>query len=97
MGRYLEARAWQTSRTRLPNLAARVVLMRMAHTALDTDHAPAYFGGWPTLAVALGYDDPTSHAAELAVGRAVRQLVEVGLIKPDGDTPGGNRRYLITL
>lgn len=96
MGRILEARAWQTPRHRLPNPAARLILVRMAHTALDADDWPVYFAGWDTLALALGYEK-YDHAAEIAVGRAIRQLTDAGLIKPDGNAPGGNRRYRITL
>lgn len=68
----------------------------MCYTAKDTDSMPAYFGGWDTLALCLGYEEH-SHAAENAVGRAIRQLTEAGYIKPDGFASGGNRRYRIEL
>lgn len=97
MGRQLERQAWIIPRKRLANSTARLLLVRMAHTAKDTDEFPAYFGGWDTLALALGYDSPTSKAAEKAVGRSIAQLIEAGYISADGFAPGGNRRYLLHL
>lgn len=96
MGQGLITRVWSISRDRLPHQGARLVLVRMAQTALDDDDPPVYFGGWDTLALALGYDHYT-HTADVTVGRAVARLVDAGLIKPDGYAPAGNRRYRLHL
>lgn len=96
MGRKLMTQAWMVPRRRLPAAAARLLLARMAYMAKDSEEQPAYFGGWDTLALCLGYEK-FDHAADLAVGRAVRQLIESGYIKPDGYASGGNRRYRIEL
>jgi len=96
VGHNLIAQVWAISEQRLPSLAARLVLVRMAQTAIDDDDWPVYFAGWDTLALALGLEDNTGPRAERKVGRAIAELVEAGLIKPDGYAPGGNRRYRLT-
>jgi len=96
MGRLLMAEAWQIPRKRIPNPTARFLLCRMAWTAKDSDQWPAYFAGWDTLALALGYEEPESMAAQKAIARALAQLTEAGCITPDGFAKGGNRRYRLT-
>jgi len=69
-------------------LAAIAVVARDRTT--KTQEARLYFGGWDWLAGAAlnrqpPYDD---HAAQLAVGRAIRELVDRGLIKRRGRIAG---------
>jgi hypothetical protein len=79
------------------SVRARVVLARMAIVAKDADHPPIYFGGWPFLAAPLGFTTYTP-AAKLAVARAVRELLVVGLIKSYGAPgPGHNVTYQLLL
>lgn len=64
----------------------------MAQVALDkptkTEPARIYFAGWEYLALAgLGREEYDA-AAEKTVERAVRQLVERGLVKPVGRRNG---------
>ena len=82
----------------LPGLSprARVVLFVMALHALDTgsrDNPPAvYWGGWQRLGVALGYT-VWDAKAELAVARAVRELVAAGYVKVEGHGFGYRTAY----
>ena len=83
------------------------VLYRMAVTAQDKDTKEYaerhYFGGWKPLAMALGYqledDGPLPADAHRAVARALRELIDRGLIKPGEDNIKAGRRhrtYLLT-
>ena len=82
---------------------ATLVLLRMAHSALDHEGlkhpARQYWGGWELLGMALGYEDPTSSAAQSAVARAVRELTERGLLKRVGEQSSrrGHACYELTL
>jgi hypothetical protein len=72
--------------------AAIGCLLVMAHVALDKptkrDPARIYFGGWEYLGrAALGRTDYDA-AAHRAVARAVRELVDVGLVKDVGRRNG---------
>ena len=77
------------------------VLYRMAVTAQDKDTkeyaARYYFGGWKPLALALGYQfedhEPLPRPAHLAVARAIRELTDIGLIKPADDNPTAGRHH----
>jgi hypothetical protein len=88
----------------LPGLTdgARLVLLGMASTAHDTGRPPdtpeaTYFGGWEYLAKGwLGYKE-FDRVAERRVARAVNELVDAGLLIPQGRRGGrqGNRMYLL--
>ncbi|MEP9384533.1 hypothetical protein [Nocardioides sp. KR10-350] len=78
----------------------RLVLLRMAVTAHDGDEEPRYHAGWIPLALFLGY--PLGSAkerdtAKRAVKRALRELVEAGLVKPLHEWEKGRRVYLLLL
>jgi hypothetical protein len=76
---------------------SKVVLIKMAHTALDQPNrkgqpAGIYYGGWEPLALALGYEvpdlDPDNEkvcqqrrTAGQAVRRAVKPLVQLGVVE----------------
>jgi hypothetical protein len=77
---------------------ARAVLARMCLVALDSDDPPVYWAGWPMLGThGLGrqtYDT----AAVRAVTRAIRELLDTGLIKAERPAgPGRNTEYTIHL
>lgn len=89
----------------LPGLtnSARLVLLGMAGRAHDTGTTTTpqgeYFGTWDHLAKGwLGYPAYTD-AAERAVARAVRELVDAGLIKPIGRyrSSRGPRKYKVNI
>lgn len=71
---------------------ARTMLYVLALNAHDreTEDAPArvYFRGWAHLAGAALGREVYDHAAELAVGRVVRELNQAGLIEHDGRRHG---------
>lgn len=83
---------------------ARTALYVMALNAHDngTNDAPprTYFRGWDHLArAALGREE-YDHAAELAVGRVIRELTDAGLIVTAGrrnGKPTGRVLYRLTL
>lgn len=76
---------------------ARLVLTRMCSAAKDADTPPIYFGGWGPLAEALGFATYT-RSAHSAVARAVKELLECGVIKSYGAPgPGHNVTYEIRL
>lgn len=72
------------------------VLIRMAHTALDTSVAnsrPAgvYFGGHELLALTLRGDGVADDAALKTVQRAVRELIDIGAVERMSDGRRGNQ------
>jgi DNA-binding transcriptional ArsR family regulator len=71
----------------------------MAAHALDADEQPVYFAGWEPLAVALGYPEPKpDSAAQRKVTRALKRLVDAGLIDADPSKPRHfKRRYRLNL
>ena len=90
---------------RLPDLPFRV-LAYMALVSMDGDEAPAYWGGWESLALAAGRivpdrsDDPdvkkTRRAALKAVNAAVKVLLERGAIRVTASAaPGRNTTYAL--
>ena len=80
---------------------AFTVLSRMAITAHDKDtseyDARYYFGGWKPLALSLGYQVEAAELlppdAKRAVARALRELIDQGLIKPGDDNQHAGRRH----
>jgi hypothetical protein len=79
---------------------SKLVLFLMASTARDTStkvDPGTYWGGWEMLAKSLGYkalDDP----AKKAVQRAIKELVEAGLVERLGNPAWGHRQvYRLTL
>lgn len=91
----------------LDSHAARLVLVRMAVSAIDKDLEPRYWGGWEPLARALGRrpnidgtwpSDAAELAAQRAVDRAVATLTKSGLIKRlNTPRPGRQAEYLLQL
>lgn len=80
---------------------ALACLLVMASIARDTPtpkvDAGLYYGGWPLLARCLGFK-VYNPAAERAVARAIRQLVDAGLVVPEGKPGTHNRQvYRLTL
>lgn len=76
---------------------ARIVLMVMAHTALDRDDPPEYFGGSDYLAGALGFRRGDATGAR-AVRRALAELVEAGFIEQVPHTKRShNRRWRLRI
>jgi hypothetical protein len=76
------------------------VLNRMCWHAMDNARgdtpAHIYFGGWGPLALLFPTLSPLGQ--ETAVARAIRELVNAGLIKPIGTAARGHRQhYEITL
>lgn len=90
----------------LPGLSpnARLVLLGMARVAHDKGSPPdipeaCYWGGWEYLATFwLGYPK-YDHAAEVAVARAIRELIDAGLIVAMGRWGGsrGPRMYRLSI
>lgn len=77
---------------------ARLVLQNMALTAMDNDGEPAFFGGSEFLALCLGFSEPRGPAAQRAVGRAIRELRDAGLIVMDEKRARSwKRRYVLRL
>lgn len=86
-----------------------VALIRMALVVPDAKKEPTYWGGWETLAHALGanmaWDSDSSDEAERlrrnaqrAVERVVKRLVEVGAIQRVGRGHAGRQaEYLLNL
>lgn len=76
---------------------ARLILIQMARMARDKDDPPIYYGGWPFLALILGY--PTyNEAAKTAVARAVRELTRKKLIEAANQpSPGRTVDYQVRL
>lgn len=80
---------------------ALVLLLAMASVGRDTAttkvEAGVYYGGWPLLARVLGFKTYNA-AAERAVARAVRELVDAGLITREAKPGPHNRQvYRLTL
>lgn len=80
---------------------ARLVLLIMSTVARDKAQpnveAGIYYGGWEYLAKCLGFKAYTS-GARRAVARAMRELVDLGLVEPLGFArPGHRQGYRITL
>lgn len=85
------------------------VLCRMCTSALDKPNGTApgrlYFGGWVPLAMMLGFPappegEPLPDTAKQAVRRAIRDLIDNGLIAVADDAeqaPHRYRAYRITL
>lgn len=97
MGAHLAAKARLACHS-LTSDRARLVLFSMALTAHDKDREPSYFAGSEFLAMGLGFADPASEAAQKAVGRAVKELREAGLIVQDAERPRSwKRRYYLHL
>jgi hypothetical protein len=98
------AAAGVTGRTARVSHSARLALFGMAAVAHDTGTKTKpraqYWGGWEWLARAmLGYAEYDA-AARAAVARAVRELIDAGLIKQVGRLHGerhGNAVYELTL
>jgi hypothetical protein len=89
----------------LPGLSitARTILYAMCHYAHDQGNPPetparCYFGGWDLLAGYLGYDKYTRSAHE-RIRRAINELVDAGILVPQGRRGGhqGNRIYLLNI
>lgn len=92
----------------LRSLSQYKILTRMALTALDKPGGPnkpaaTFFGGWESLAMALGRDipDPDDYSGEAVIRRkcvrdeVIRQtsaLERLGAIKPLVDKPGRDQR-----
>jgi hypothetical protein len=92
MGARLAKAAAVLDYPRLTTHAARVVLGYMALVALDDDKDPTYFAGNGPLALALGYRDPTSAAAQRAVERALAELEAVGIVTTSTHHPRNHKR-----
>lgn len=77
---------------------AKVVLVVMALHSLDPGPKVKdplhYFGGWPALAIALGFAEYTP-SAERAVARAIAQLVDKGAVESVDRTSSGSRVYYL--
>lgn len=98
MGANLVKRATVTALPALDSHAARVVLLVIATTAVDTDKRPSYFAGWEPLALALGYGQPLGETARRAVTRAVTELTDAGFVRAEPTRPRTwKRRYWLTL
>lgn len=94
MGQQNVARALMADVPATPKL----VLVTMALHSLDPGAKRGeplhYFGGWPLLAIALGFHDYTP-VAKATVGRAVSTLVDKGYVKPVDYTARGVRVYAL--
>lgn len=56
---------------------AKLVLLRMAHTARDADRPPQYWYGWEALALSIGYTpEEIDGTARDSIRRHVRRLVK---------------------
>lgn len=102
MGYRLVDRAWHYAQLYQLSDRTTLVLVGMAHRARDEarggQEAAIYEGGWEYLARAClrypTYDD----AAKRGVARAIRTLVEYGVVKPlGGHRIGTARRYALDL
>lgn len=73
-------------------------LLTMSMSALDKPNAegrPAavYFGGWDSIAVALGHEDATRNSTgAVLVKRALKELREGGFVTPMGTAHKGSRQ-----
>jgi hypothetical protein len=76
---------------------ARVVFLAMCSRAKDSDTYPQFFGGSAELAHVLGFE-PDDPAGERAVERAIKVLVDAGLVAQIGRTSArGHRRWALNL
>jgi hypothetical protein len=98
------AGAGLAGRTARVSHSARLVLFGMASVAHDTGTKTKpraqYWGGWEWLARACLGRTEYDRAAEASVGRAIRELVDAGLIKQVGRLHGerhNNAVYELTL
>lgn len=81
------------------------VLLEMARRAKDKgggdQPARHYYGGWRHLAMRLGYEAPSNgplpRGAELAVQRAITELVRAKLIENVGRTGTNRSAYFLRL
>lgn len=77
------------------------VLMTMAHTALDDDARPMYYGGWEACARALGYtaEEVADGSGKRAVMAAFKELDDALLIRRlvDKAHAGTRQFYELTL
>lgn len=76
--------------------AAARALIYMARMTRDADSPPVYWGGWADLAtLGMGYRE-YDRKAQQAVRRAIRELLEAGIIKVvRPPSPGKNTEYAL--
>lgn len=67
-----------------------IAAAQMGLIAKDHDLPPLYFGGWELIASAMGFKSYT-HAADVAVNRAIRELTDLGMIKAASSAAPGQR------
>jgi hypothetical protein len=78
---------------------ALALWLHMCVTVPDSKPEPRYWAGAVVLAMHVGghYADPESHAAQLAVERAMHTLRRRGLIITTGERKGTRGPYIHTL